>query len=195
MHGNQVLKLLYAGRLVAEKGVDTAILALQSSMSVCGPGRMHLTVAGSESADYESHLRRMVTRAGLDSNVAFLGHVPAEAMPQLLQQFDVLLIPSIWPEPFSRMVLEGMIAGTVVVASATGGTTEIVRDGENGLLFAPGDVGALAGCLQRLAADPELRQRLARAGRQTVTERFTESRMMDEIEGYLLEVAGVPSYV
>jgi glycosyltransferase involved in cell wall biosynthesis len=192
-HDNQDLKLLYAGRLVEEKGVDTAILALEKLRAAHGLRRLRLTVAGSESADYESHLRRMVTQAGLDEQVTFLGHVPAEEMPRLLQQFDVLLIPSIWPEPFSRMLLEGMISGLVVVATSTGGTPEIVTDDENGLLFAPGDAEGLARGLLRLTADPTLRCRLAQAGRQTVIERYTETTMMDEIEGYLQEVAGTPA--
>jgi len=186
---NQDLNLLYAGRLVEEKGVDTAILALQKLVSRDGLRRTRLTLAGSESADYESHLRHMVLQAGLDAQVTFLGHVPAEEMPQLLNKFDVLLVPSLWPEPFSRVILEGMSSGLVVVATPSGGTPEILTDGENGLLFTPGDADDLAGCLRRLAADPALRRRLAQAGRQTIMDRWTETAMMDEIEGYLRKIA------
>jgi glycosyltransferase involved in cell wall biosynthesis len=82
-----------------------------------------------------------------------------------------------------------MLAGLVVVATPTGGTTEILTDGENGLLFAPGDAGDLAQKIARLAADPGLRRRLALAGQQTVIERFTGTKMMDAIESYLQEVA------
>jgi glycosyltransferase involved in cell wall biosynthesis len=109
-------------------------------------------------------------------------------MSQLLQGHDVLLIPSVWPEPFSRMVLEGMAAGLAVIATPTGGTTEVVRDGENGLLFAPGDSDALARQIARLGDEPELRQRLAQAGLDTISTHFTEARMLDEIEQYLREV-------
>ena len=115
-------------------------------------------------------------------------------MPQLLRKFDVLVVPSIWQEPFSRMVLEGMISGLVVVATPLGGTTEILRDGENGLLFAPGDSEDLAQKIVCLASDPELRRKLALAGKQTVDERFTVTKMMDELEGYIQDVAYAESH-
>ncbi|HZJ24036.1 MAG TPA: glycosyltransferase family 4 protein, partial [Anaerolineales bacterium] len=102
--------------------------------------------------------------------------------------FDVLVLPSLWPEPFARVVLEGMVSGLVVIATPTGGTTEILTDGENGLLFAAGDAEDLAQKIICLATDPKLRRRLALAGQQTVIERFTKTKMMDEIESYLQEV-------
>jgi glycosyltransferase involved in cell wall biosynthesis len=110
-------------------------------------------------------------------------------MPSLLQEFDILLFPSIWVEPFGRIILEGMISGLIVVATAKGGPSEIVVDGKNGLLFPPGDSEVLAEKIAALAADPELRWRLAQAGRQTVTQRFTSTDMLDKIEDYLEEVA------
>jgi glycogen synthase len=188
---NQTLNLLYAGRLVAEKGVDTAIKALEKLVLGQDLRSIRLSVAGSDSTDYENYLRSQVTQAGLNDYVSFLGHVSAKEMPKLLQKFDVILVPSTWPEPFSRMVLEGMISGLVVVATPTGGTTEILTDGENGLLFAPGNAEDLAQKIASLAADPEFRHRLALAGQRTVVERFTMTKMLDEIESYLQEVADV----
>jgi glycosyltransferase involved in cell wall biosynthesis len=106
-------------------------------------------------------------------------------MPELLRQYDVLVLPSTWPEPFSRIVLQGMLAGLAVVATPAGGTAEVVTDGVNGLWFPPGDAQALAWQIVRLADDPGLRHQLAQAGRQTVLARFTQARMLDEIEHYL----------
>jgi glycosyltransferase involved in cell wall biosynthesis len=185
----QTLNLLYAGRLVPQKGVDTAIQALEKLVFDQGVRSIRLSVAGSGSVDYQSYLRGLVTEAGLDDYVSFLGHVRPEEMPRLLKQSDILLLPSIWEEPFSRMVLEGMISGLVVVATPRGGTIEILEDGENGLLFAPADPEDLARKITRLIEDPILRRKLANAGQQTVIQRFTMARMMDEIENYLQEVA------
>jgi glycosyltransferase involved in cell wall biosynthesis len=81
-----------------------------------------------------------------------------------------------------------MISSLVVVATQTGGTVEVLRDGENGLLFAAGDAEDLAQKIASLADDHKLRLRLALAGRQTVVEKFTKTKMMDEIESYLQEV-------
>ena len=186
---NRRLNLLYAGRLTPYKGVHTTIKAMAKLVFDQGLQNISLSVAGSGAVEYENHLRLLVTQAGLTDYVSFLGQVPFAEMPKLLRKFDVLLVPSTWPEPFARMVLEGMISGLTVVATPTGGTTEILKDGNNGLLFAPDDADDLAQKIASLVADPELRRRLAHIGQQTVIERFTKTRMIAEIESYLQEVA------
>ena len=188
-HKSQNLNLLYAGRIWPEKGVDTAIRALEKLVFARDLQNIKLSIVGSGSPEYEHFLRHLVDQTGLNDYVSFSAYVPAEEMPQLLQRFDVLLVPSIWQEPFSRIVLEGMISGLVVIATTTGGTTEILIDGENGLLFPPGDAEDLARKIVSLAGDPEMRRRLAMAGQKTVMEGFTMTKMIDAIEGYLEEVA------
>ena len=190
-HKDQTLNLLYAGRIYPEKGVDTAINALEKLVIGRDLQNIKLSVVGSGSEDYEDFLHHLVDKAELNDYVSFSSHVPAEEMPQLLQNFDVLLVPSMWQEPFSRIVLEGMASGLAVIATATGGTTEILKDGKNGLLFSPGDAEALAQKILSLANDPDLRRRLAAAGQQTVVEGFTLPKMIDEIEGYLQEVVQI----
>jgi glycosyltransferase involved in cell wall biosynthesis len=150
-----------------------------------------LSLAGSGSVDYENGLRQLVNRSRLTDNVSFLGWVPPAELPEFLRKFDVLVVPSIWPEPFSRTVLEGMISGLVVVAARTGGTPEIIVDGENGLLFMPNDSEDLAKKIAHLLNDPESHNRMEYAARQTILERFTMTKMMDEIESYLQDVAYV----
>jgi len=102
-----------------------------------------------------------------------------------MRQFDVLVLPSIYDEPLARIVQEAMATGLVVVGTLTGGTKEILVDGVNGLAFPPGDASALAVQIARLADDPGLRLALARNGRRTVEEKFSLTRMVDEIEGYM----------
>jgi len=185
------LNLLYAGRFAPDKDIDTGIKAVAKLVFDHSLWDVRLSLAGSGSAEHESHLRFLVNQEGLTDYVSFLGWVPPEEMPGLLRNFDVLLVTSTWAEPFARVVLEGMISGLVVVATSTGGTTEIVLDNENGLLFTPGDPEDLAQKIIRLMNDPELRKRLALAGKQTIKENFTITKMMDEVEGFLQEVACV----
>jgi glycosyltransferase involved in cell wall biosynthesis len=114
-------------------------------------------------------------------------------MPAILQQFDILIFPSIYEEPLARMTQEAMLSGLVVVGTTTGGTKEILRDGETGFTFAPEDADGLAVQVNRLLADPELRCRMAQAGQQTVLENFTLDKMVNEIEEYLVDcLAAVP---
>jgi glycosyltransferase involved in cell wall biosynthesis len=187
--GDQGLRLLYAGRLTAEKGIETALEAMAELVFRRGMAGVRLDIAGDGNVDYTAQLKARTAQLGLENQVTFLGRVPAESMPGLMRRADVLVAPSNWPEPLARVILEGMACGTAVVATPLGGTPEIVTDGQNGLLFPALDSQALAEKLAMLAADEGLRRRLAEAGQQTVKERFTLQEMLNQVEGYLEEVA------
>ena len=115
-------------------------------------------------------------------------------MPEILTEHDILVLPSIWQEPLARIAQEAMACGLVVVATTTGGTAELIDDGDNGVLFEAGDAEMLASKIDNLATDRQLRFRLAKSGRKTVEERFSFERMVDEIEQHLRQVnaAGLP---
>lgn len=180
------LKLLYAGQLVRHKGVHTAIEAMAILINKQTMHRVTLSLIGSGHPDYEAFLRDMVERELLQDFVTFHKPVSKDKMPATLQQFDVLIFPSIYDEPLARITQEAMASGLVVVGTTTGGTKEILRDGETGLTFAPEDAESLAERIAELTVDPDLRYRLAQAGRQAVLQNFTLDRMVNEIEDYLV---------
>jgi glycogen synthase len=182
------LKLLYAGQLVQHKGVHTAIKAVAKLVKERGVGQIHLTLVGSGHPDYETFLHNLVEKDDLCEYVTFHTPVSKEEMSTILQQFDVLIFPSIYEEPLARMTQEAMVSGLVVIGTTTGGTKEILREGETGLTFAPDDADGLAEQIGRLIANPSLCHRLAQTGRQTVLENFTLDRMVNEIEVYLHQV-------
>jgi glycosyltransferase involved in cell wall biosynthesis len=91
------------------------------------------------------------------------------------------VVPSRWPEPLGVVSLEAMSKGKAVVATATGGITDIVADGETGILVPVGDVPALRDAMQRLVDDPTLRMRLGAAGRERV-EAFTADAVLPRYE-------------
>ena len=190
---NHSLRILYAGRLSVEKGVETVIHAMAELVNTQRLRDIHLSLAGSGQTSYENELREKVRQLDLEEAVTFLGYVPSKKMPGLMQSCDILVVPSVWPEPFARVVLEGMINHMTLVVTPTGGTGEIVEDGKNGLSFPAGDSFALAERVARLAADPDMRHKLAAAGRKTVLEKFTRNRMMDDIEQFLQEIVKIGS--
>jgi glycosyltransferase involved in cell wall biosynthesis len=181
------LKLLYAGQLVQHKGVHTAIEAMAKLINERGLNHITLTLVGSGHPDYEAFLRDLVQREHLHDFVIFHKPVSKDEMPSILQQFDILIFPSIYEEPLARMTQEAMASGLVVVGTTTGGTGEILSEGETGLTFAPEDEEGLADQVTRLITDPDLYCRLSKAGRQTVLENFTLDKMVNEIEAYLLD--------
>jgi glycosyltransferase involved in cell wall biosynthesis len=188
------LDLLYAGQLVQHKGVHTAIEAMARLVNERKLNQITLTLVGAGHPDYEESLRSLVEREHLQNVVKFHRPVSKNEMPAILQQFDVLIFPSIYEEPLARMTQEAMAAGLVVVGTTTGGAKEILKEGETGLTFAPENADGLADQVARLIRDPDLCYRLAEAGRQTVTENFTLDTMVEAIEIYLQEVISSPPH-
>jgi len=150
---------------------------------------VHLTIVGDGSPEYVRSLKNRVSQLRIDSLVTFRKWISRDQMPGLLKQHNVLVFPSIWPEPLARMVQEAMACGLVVVASKTGGTPEIISHEQNGLAFEAEDGSGLAFQLARLFNHPGLWQRLSRAGRETIKQRFTLDRMVGQVESHLSQVA------
>jgi len=100
----------------------------------------------------------------------------------MLAGSDVLCLPSS-VEGLPLVVLEAMAQGKPVVATAVGGTPELVVDGETGLLVPPGDAGALADALEEILRDPELARRFGDAGRRRVLRSFSLSAMTGRVLG------------
>ncbi|MBN3757149.1 glycosyltransferase family 4 protein [Paraburkholderia sp. Tr-20389] len=144
------------GRLAPWKGQHIAIEALAKL-----PGA-HLVLVGAalfgEDA-YAQQLHRQAEELGVADRVHFAGF--RDDMPAWMKAMDVILHTSTEPEPFGRVIIEGMAAGRPVVAAAAGGVLEIVRHRENGWLVQPGDVAGLVNAIETLRDTPALAQQLA----------------------------------
>jgi len=134
-----------------------------------------LIVGGGRRMD---EVRDLAAGLGLAGAVHFLG--PRPDVPDLLNAMDIFVLPS-YSEGLSLALLEAMAAGKPVIATAVGGTPEVVIEGNNGLLIPPRDPGALAGALERLLSDPALAQRLGANARAHVREHFSLDRLGREI--------------
>lgn len=150
------------GRLRAPKD----FLTLVRAAAKLEPGSFRLRIAG-DGPDRE-RLVAEIDRLGLAAAVDLLGTQPD--VGSLLDAADVFVLSST-SEGLPMSVLEAMAAGLPVVASAVGGVPELV-DGETGALVPPADPGALAAALARLAAEPQLRERLGAAGRRRAEAEF-----------------------
>ncbi len=182
------LRLLVAGRLVPDKGIETAIEALAVLARDRGRTDCVLTIAGGGEEAHASALRRLANALGVHGRVHFTGAVSHGEMPLLYAEHDVLVFPSTWGEPFGRVMVEAMAAGLPVLAAAVGGVVEIVEDGRTGLVFEPGNARDLADRILRVADDADLRARLAASGRAHALAIFDSSRMTESIERYLEDV-------
>jgi glycosyltransferase involved in cell wall biosynthesis len=106
---------------------------------------------------------------------------PNTAVMQAWRRCLFGLVPSVWPEPFGIVVLEAMAASRPVIASRIGGLTDLVADGETGLVVAPGDALALRGAMARLLNEGGLRATMGQAARRRLVE-FQASTIVPRIE-------------
>ncbi len=140
--------LIFVGRLVSDKGAD---VLLQALVQLHARGKMlQLTVVGE--GPEETALHSLAAQHGLSKWVVFMGAKRGKELSALLQRHRVLVVPSVWPEPFGIVALEGLACGCVVVASHTGGLPEAL--GGLGLLFPPGDAAALADAIEGIWERP-----------------------------------------
>jgi glycosyltransferase involved in cell wall biosynthesis len=121
-------------------------------------------------------LEEQARSLGIEASVRFLGL--RSDVADILRDSDVFVRPSL-TEGMSLTVLEAMACGLPVVVTPVGGTSEVVTDGANGCLVAPGDVSALSAALLKLADDARLRRRLGRNGRALVERQYGWSRVID----------------
>jgi glycogen synthase len=156
-------RLLYLGRVVEQKGVITAIEALAAL-----PAEATLTIVDSGGdANYRATLERRAAELGVTDRVLFEVSVDRDGTIAAYRAADVVLHPVLWKEPWGLVPLEAMGVGRPVIATGQGGSADFLEDGVNALLHAPGDAGALAAAVERLARNPELRAQLVAAGRHT----------------------------
>jgi glycosyltransferase involved in cell wall biosynthesis len=136
---------VYSGRLSDEKGLD---LLLRAFARLEPGARLRLVGDGPSRAELELLARRL----RIDGAVEFVGQVPADAVEQHLADAWAVVAPSLWAEPLGFSVVEAIVRGVPVVASAAGGFGETVEPGASGLLFPNGDEDALLACLRRIAS-------------------------------------------
>jgi glycosyltransferase involved in cell wall biosynthesis len=185
------------GRIASWKGQDLFLRAFAQAFPH-GPERAVIVGSALFEVDrpFAASLEGLAAELGIASRVELRGF--KEHVGEELARLDVLVHASRVPEPFGQVVVEGMAAGLAVVVPDAGGPAEYVTDAEHGLHYRMGDRDALASALVRVAGDPELRDRLGRAGRQRA-EAFAPKRIAAEVLAVYREVLAprqrfVPSF-
>jgi glycosyltransferase involved in cell wall biosynthesis len=171
--------LVFAGRLTAQKDLDVALEALAGL-----PG-LHLVVVGD--GPERARLEAQAHERGVDGRVRFTGSLPRSEALSLLRGADAAILTSAW-ENFPHGVVEALAVGTPVIATRTGGVSEVVTDGENGLLVPPGDPPAFAAAVSRFVADGHLRERLRAAAAPSVAV-YDPDRVYGRLEAILAEAS------
>ncbi len=165
------LRIITVGRLHPSKGYDVLLQAL-AKLQERGIG-FDLTMIG-DGPERES-LTRQARDLELTDFVTFTGSLGETQIIDAMRSADVFVLSS-HAEPLGVVSMEAMSMEVATIATDAGGVGEIMTDGKDGLLVPPGDAEALADALRQLAEQPELRRRLAVAGRQSIIDHFDSRR-------------------
>ena len=162
-HAGDKFELLFVGRLVRRKGVD---VLLRAADMLKGDQRLHVTIVGG--GPEKAALENLASTLGV-TNVTFSGLVTESQIDELFRACDALVLPAIVTESgdtegLGVVLIEAMGYGKPVIASAAGGITDIVSDGETGLLVAPGDAGALSTAIRNAMDGPAEMRAMAERG-------------------------------
>jgi glycogen(starch) synthase len=160
--------IVFAGRLVHEKGVQVALSAMPS-ITRRHPGA-RLVIAGT--GPYEQALRDQARRARLGRSTQWAGFLPDDELRALVASADVAVVPSLY-EPFGIVALEAAAAGVPLAVSDTGGLRDLVEPGVTGTRFAPDDPKALGTAISELLDHRVLARRMARTAAQRVDADFS----------------------
>lgn len=202
--GDDVTVVGSTGRVVPRKGYASMIKAarvVKERLSAggeaggTGAGSVKFVIVGDTPhffrINHLEELKRLTKEIGVDDMVVFTGY--AEDVKPYLKEFDIFVIPSNYPDPFPRAVIEAMAFSLPVIGFKQGGIVESVEDGVTGVLLDPegGGEGGAAECMAEavlgLIRDEEKRARMGAAGRERVKSKFQARDIARKIEKEIME--------
>lgn len=169
------IKILYLGVITKDKGVFALIESIPSIISeqpstkfiICGKGKIEEARQLSEAKKIQIH-------------VEFTGWVDELTKLKLLNQADILILPSYYEElPYT--ILEGMAAGLPIAASRVGGIPSLITQGINGILFSPGNINEIVSSLKVLIDNPELREEMSKANIEKIKTEFSTEKIVSQM--------------
>ena len=180
--GNTPKKFLIVSRLSAGSGVMTALQALKLARD----HEVHasLSVYGRGESEQMAQLKSYVIQQSLPVEFLTVSNQQKD-LAQVYRQHDAFIYCAEWDEPFALTPLEAMASGIPVVAAKSGGVRELLRAGENGWAYKPGDALELASRIQEVQMQPALRAQILENAQSEVMMRYSESYMLDQVENYL----------
>ena len=161
--------IVFAGKLLPAKGVRYLLFGMQAVLRKNSAAMLYIFGDGS----LRNNLTAMAEKLGIASNVKFMGAVPNDEMPQYFSAADIIVLPSVWQEPFSRVVIEAMALGKAIIATKTGGSVEAISNGSNGVLVKPKNSKEIADAINYLLENPKEAARLGKNASQFAARNFS----------------------
>jgi glycosyltransferase involved in cell wall biosynthesis len=172
------------GRLDSWKGQDYFLKAFANVLK-SHPNAKALIVgdyvkASQEGKLYYERLQNLITELNISNHVIITGH--RFDIPQIMVASDIVVHSASKPEPFGRVIVEAMLAGTPIIATAAGGVPEIIEDQVNGILIPLRDVNSIAEAIQKTLEDPKRSQEMAKVAKKYAQDKFSVQQHVATIE-------------
>lgn len=174
--------ILYVGRLAEYKGLDILLKAIDQvakakpvSVKIIGENNINLW-------------KQKAKSLGIGQRIRFAGKVSYDKLREEISRTKLVVVPSLWPEPLGRAVIEGMSLGKVVIGTNHGGIPELIKNGETGFLVEPGDAKALAKKIIAVLENDNLRQKIGLAAKKEAWRRFDPDLIAKKHEEFYHQV-------
>ncbi len=178
--------VLFVANVVLRKGIEPLVQAWAKVVAQMPQARLSVVGDGPDL----TRMRALAEQLGVMGNIDFRGQAKREAIPRLLQDHAVYVLPS-FGEPYAGSLLEAMSCGRPVVITDAGGLPQMVP-AEGGIRVPVRDADALADAMLTLLRDPEMRRRAGRVNRNAVLETMTWDRVLDKLESHYGELLHIP---
>ncbi len=189
----EAVRLLFVGRLESRKGIDTLLAAAPAILEKHPAAVLDIvgddTVPRPDGTTYKAEFLAQSLPQDLRERIRFHGRVDEEELQRFYARCDVFVAPSRY-ESFGLVFLEAMVFSKPVIACKAGGASEVVSDGETGILVPPANPAALAKALETLILDKARRRAMGEAGRRKFETRFTQAKMAQDFIEATKRLAG-----
>ena len=182
----QTIKFLLAGTLQKNKGQHLAVEAI-GILKKAGYHNVKLYLAGGDFYKFSNHLNTIIEEYDIHQNVEYLGFV--NNMQEIRKNVDVELLCS-QSEAFGLVTVEGMMAGNLLIGSASGATTEIIEDGNTGYLYRCDDIMDLVQKMQMVIENPGVIKTIGYKGQQGAIEKFSSEKNAILVQDYYNQIIG-----
>ncbi len=168
------------GTVVEAKGHKVLFQAMEKVSRVIPDFKLFVIGDSRGTDEYKTELLDFADKLGIKDKVIFTGF--RNDVFELIQVLDIVVHASLFPEPFGKVIIEGMAMKKPVIATLGGGTSEIIEDGHNGFLVPPNDPEKLAEKIIELLLDKDLREKIGKAAWQNVKDHFAIEQHINNVE-------------
>jgi L-malate glycosyltransferase len=171
IQNNGEFRLITVSRLIKRKGIQNVLKALAEIRKSLPPGKgnvINFTIIGE--GNYESELKTMTNKLGLNNVVRFLGYLPTNDIPSYFRQSDAFILPSL-AEAFGNVVAEAMACGLPIIGADEGGIPDLVNE-ENGILVQPENISQIKSAIITMINDKEMRLKMSNTNVKKIAQNY-----------------------